>query len=316
MTLAEVMLIILFALLLLLGRQYLDLDKARKTLQNYSAVISTGWSQNMSQAEVDTLTGLIEETKKRQKPDEEISETWETLTSNLEEDRNKPDEESDATELLNRLEAVREETKKAKEEKEEAEKVADAAQEELRKANELLNRLEAVKEEAKKAKEEKEEAEKVADAAQRELRKAKAGSPPPCIFEPGTGEKIKGSSVALGAIYINEELIELVDINRKLLSLNAVDFIGRRVDYDTKVYDLISSWPEDEPLTFEEFSSLAQPIVEIGNIDSDLKLKCMFTMNYYDEAGTSYDTIRLRFLRYFLSQRKLSQNELSNFRRN
>ena len=278
MTLAEVMLIILFALLLLLGRQYLDLDKARKTLQNYSAVISTGWSQNMSQAEVDTLTGLIEETKKRQKPDEEISETWETLTSNLEEDRNKPDEESDATELLNRLEAVREETKKAKEEKEEAEKVADAAQE--------------------------------------ELRKAKAGSPPPCIFEPGTGEKIKGSSVALGAIYINEELIELVDINRKLLSLNAVDFIGRRVDYDTKVYDLISSWPEDEPLTFEEFSSLAQPIVEIGNIDSDLKLKCMFTMNYYDEAGTSYDTIRLRFLRYFLSQRKLSQNELSNFRRN
>ena len=86
MTLAEVMLIILFALLLLLGRQFIDLEEAKETLQNYATVISAGWSQNMSEKEVEALTGLIEETKKRQKPDEEISKTWETLTSNLEEE--------------------------------------------------------------------------------------------------------------------------------------------------------------------------------------------------------------------------------------
>ena len=112
MTLAEVMLIILFALLLLLGRQFIDLEKAKETLQNYATVISAGWSQNMSQKEVEALTGLIEETKKRQKPDEEISKTWETLTSNLEEDRNKPDEESDSSELLSRLEDAKIEAKK------------------------------------------------------------------------------------------------------------------------------------------------------------------------------------------------------------
>ena len=91
MTLAEVMLIILFALLLLLGRQFIDLERAQETLQNYASVINANWSQNMSQSEVDALTGLIEETKKRQKPDQEINETWETLTSELAEERNKPD---------------------------------------------------------------------------------------------------------------------------------------------------------------------------------------------------------------------------------
>lgn len=278
MTLAEVMLIILFALLLLLGRQFIDLEKAQETLQNYASVISAGWSENMSEEEVEALTGLIEETKKRQKPDEEISETWETLTSDLEEDRNKPDEESDATELLNRLEEA--------------------------------------KKEAEKAKEEKEEAEKVADAAQEELRKAKAGSPPPCIFEPGTGERIRGKSIALGSVYIKENEISLIDFNRDIPSIGTVDFLGRRAEYDMEAYRLISSWPEDKTLSFEEFGELAQQIKDIGTRETDTKLKCLFTMNYYDEVGTSVDTFRFKFERYFLKQRKLDQDELSNFRRN
>jgi len=278
MTLAEVMLIILFALLLLLGRQFIDLEKAQETLQNYASVISAGWSQNMSQEEVEALTGLIEEAKKRQKPDEEISETWETLTSDLEEDRNKPDEESDATELLNRLEAA--------------------------------------KEEAKKAKEEKEAAERVANAAQEELRKAKAGSPPPCMFEPGAGDKIRGKSIALGSVYITENEISLIDVNRDIPSIGTVDFLGRRAEYDMEAYSLITSWPEDTTLTFNEFGQLAQQIKDIGTRETDTKLKCLFTMNYYDEVGTSVDTFRFKFERYFLKQRKLDQDELSNFRRN
>jgi hypothetical protein len=277
MTLAEVMLIILFALLLLLGRQFIDLEKAQETLQNYASVISAGWSENMSEKEVEALTGLIEETKKRQKPDEDISETWETLTSDLEEDRNKPDEESDATELLSRLEDAKKEAEKAKEEKEAAERVAKAAQEELR---------------------------------------AKAGSPPPCIFEPGIGEEIKGSSVALGSIYLNEQGISLVDVNREIPSIGTVDFIGRRAEYDMEAYRLISSWPEDKTLSFNEFGQLAQSIKEIGNRETDTKLKCLFTMYYYDEIGTSVDTFTDQFERYFLKQRKLDQDELSNFRRN
>ena len=278
MTLAEVMLIILFALLLLLGRQFIDLEEAKETLQNYATVISAGWSQNMSEKEVEALTGLIEETKKRQKPDEEISKTWETLTSNLEEDRNKPDEESDASELLSRLEDA--------------------------------------KIEAEKAKEKQKEAEKVADAAQEELRKAKAGSPPPCIFEPGLGGKIRGSSVALGSIYLNEQGISLIDVNREIPSIGTVDFLGRKAEYDMEAYRLISSWPEDKILSFNEFGQLAQSIKEIGNRETDTKLKCLFTMYYYDEIGTSVDTFTDQIERYFLKQRKLEQDELENFRRN
>jgi hypothetical protein len=278
MTLAEVMLIILFALLLLLGRQFIDLEEAKETLQNYATVISAGWSQNMSEKEVEALTGLIEETKKRQKPDEEISETWETLTSNLEEDRNKTDEESDASELLSRLEDA--------------------------------------KIEAEKAKEKQKEAEKIADAAQEELRKAKAGSPPPCIFEPGSGGKIRGSSVALGSIYLNEQGISLIDVNREIPSIGTVDFLGRKAEYDMEAYRLISSWPEDKILSFNEFGQLAQSIKEIGNRETDTKLKCLFTMYYYDEIGTSVDTFTDQFERYFLKQRKLEQDELENFRRN
>ena len=153
MTLAEVMLIILFALLLLLGRQFIDLEKAQETLQNYASVISAGWSENMSEKEVEALTGLIEETKKRQKPDEDISETWETLTSDLEEDRNKPDEESDATELLSRLEDAKKEAEKAKEEKEAApaaKEAAPAAKEEKKAAKEPAAKEEKKAAEAKK----------------------------------------------------------------------------------------------------------------------------------------------------------------------
>ncbi len=278
MTLAEVMLIILFALLLLLGRQFIDLEKAQETLQNYASVINASWSQNMSQSEVEALTSLIEETKKRQKPDQEINETWETLTSELAEERNKPDEESDISELLNRLEDA--------------------------------------KKEAEKAKEKQKEAEKVSDAAQEELRKVKAGSPPPCIFEPGGAEKIRGSSVALGSIYLNEQGISLLDVNREIPSIGAVDFLGRRAEYDMDAYRLITSWPEDKTLSFEEFGKLAQQIKDIGTKETDTKLKCLFTMNYYDEVGTSVDTFRFKFERYFLKQRKLDQDELSNFRRN
>ena len=277
MTLAEVMLIVLFALLLLLGRQFIDLEKARETLQDYAEVISAGWSQNMSEEEVEALTELIEETKKRQKPNEEISETWETLTSDLEEDRNKPDEESDTSELLARLEEAKKEAEKAKEEKEAAERVAKAAREELR---------------------------------------AKAGSPPPCIHQPGIGEQIIGSSVALGSVYLNEEGISLIDVNKDIPTIGTVDFLGRRAEYDIEAYNLIISWPEDKILSFDEFGQLAQQIKAIGTRETDTKLKCLFTMNYYDEVGTSVDTFRSKFGRYFLPQRKLEQDELSNFRRN
>ena len=277
MTLAEVMLIVLFALLLLLGRQFIDLEKARETLQDYAEVISAGWSQNMSEEEVEALTELIEETKKRQKPNEEISETWETLTSDLEEDRNKPDEESDTSELLARLEEAKKEAEKAKEEKEAAERVAKAAREELR---------------------------------------AKAGSPPPCIHQPGIGEQIIGSSVALGSVSLNEEGISLIDVNKDIPTIGTVDFLGRRAEYDIEAYNLIISWPEDKILSFDEFGQLAQQIKAIGTRETDTKLKCLFTMNYYDEVGTSVDTFRSKFGRYFLPQRKLEQDELSNFRRN
>lgn len=277
MTLAEVMLIILFSLLLLLGRQFIDLEKAQETLQEYAAVIGAGWSKNMSEQDVETLTRLIEETKKRQKPDEEISETWETLTSQLRTERSEPDKKSDTRELLRRLEEAKQETEKAKEKQEAAERVAKAAQ------NELI---------------------------------AKAGTPPPCIHKPGIGEQIKGSSVALGSIFLNEQGISLVNVNREIPSLGTVDFLGRRAEYDMEAYRLITSWPEDQTLTFNEFGQLAQQIKDIGTRETDTKLKCLFTMNYYDEVGTSVDTFRSKFGRYFLPQRKLDQDELSNFRRN
>ena len=83
-----------------------------------------------------------------------------------------------------------------------------------------------------------------------------------------------------------------------------------------EAYRLISTWPEDKILSFNEFGQLAQSIKEIGNRETDTKLKCLFTMYYYDEIGTSVDTFTDQFERYFLKQRKLEQDELENFRRN
>ena len=113
MTLAEVMLIILFALLLLLGRQSADLDKATAIQQQYSAILEAGWSQNMTANEVDSLTNLIEETEKHQKPEEEISDTWQTLTSNLEEERENP-VENEIDELLTELDEAKQAVEEAR----------------------------------------------------------------------------------------------------------------------------------------------------------------------------------------------------------
>lgn len=259
MTLAEVMLLILFTLLLLLGRQ-LPVDpggpgpvpvKGPTSLPPQIAVIVK---------------------KMQQKPNEH----WVVLTSRE----------------YNESEQAREETDKLKEALEQAMKEIAKLKEALQQATGKVKIL------------------------QKELGQAQAGSPPPCIFEPGPGEKIRGSSIVLGTVYIKEDEISLISINREIPSIGAVDFLGRRVKYDMEAYKLISSWPEDKALSFNEFGELAQQIKDIGSRETDEKLKCLFTMNYYDEVGTSVDTFRSKFETYFLKQRKISIDELSNFRRN
>ena len=101
---------------------------------------------------------------------------------------------------------------------------------------------------SRRPEEELDKAKKVADAAQTELRKAKAGSPPPCLFEPGQGNQIRGASVALGSVYINESGIRVIDVNTNIPSIDAVDFLGRKVDYAIEAYNEIVSWPRDRAM--------------------------------------------------------------------
>ena len=111
----------------------------------------------------------------------------------------------------------------------------------------------------------------------------------------------------------------LVDMNQVTIS-NLMMQVGSKrqndVDENLVRHMVLNSLRMYRAKFFEEFGELAQQIKDIGTKETDTKLKCLFTMNYYDEVGTSVDTFRFKFERYFLKQRKLDQDELSNFRRN
>jgi hypothetical protein len=80
MTLAEVMLIILFCLLLILGKSILDLDKARaKNL----AMENAEWAQDLSPQEINDLGQIVVSVEKFRKQDEPKSEVWRRMTDNL-----------------------------------------------------------------------------------------------------------------------------------------------------------------------------------------------------------------------------------------
>lgn len=144
-----------------------------------------------------------------------------------------------------------------------------------------------------------------------EIRKIKAGSPPPCMYEPSSNRRvIKGPSIPLGTVHIEAGRMTLVSRNWSIPSLSPVDFVGRAFDHQ-EAYSILENWPMSEALTLEEFRRYGEEFVRIGDDESDGKLKCRFTMNFYIRDGVPYDMFVDEFLQYFYMQKKLTTSEFS-----
>ena len=264
MTLAEVMLIVLFCLLLLLGQSSSDLLEEKRRSAALTNLKGVSWAQNLTNDEANLFGELMAKIENQTLPNETRSDAWKRLTDDLEKMRVQSDQAENS-----RM---------------------------WRETSEELG--------AKNA------------ALMNEIQRLKAGSPPPCLHErPADLVSLRGESIALGAVHIENGRMTLIDRNNQIPDLNPVDYLGRSVDYK-EAYDLLMSWPEDKTLSLVDFGNRAKEFVRIGDDESGGKLKCRFTMNYYIEDGTPIDMLVKQFMQYFYLQNRLRKDEFELFRRN
>ena len=245
MTLAEVMLVILFCLLLLLGRHIKELDEQKKELNAY---------QNLAK-ELDAYQSIIEK--------EDLSTLYATVrkSSFQPQDSKLP---PDWTSLSDAIKTLDENQFNA-EQFMETQDHNDQLQKEKK---ELEDKLKDSRDEKKTLEE-----------------KLRAGATPACLYKP-PGGYYGGSTLSLGAVYIEEHQMTLINKNLDLKNENPVDYIGNEAKYFPEAYDLLMKFPEDKPLTFDEFGGYAAELKAIGDRETEDKRRCMFTMHWYAEKGT------------------------------
>ena len=258
-TLAELMLIILFALLLLLQ----DFGRTEQRLggrESVAGVLSI----------VDSVRAWAGQR------DQTLPEVWSTLIPRVE------DPSSDLAErnrtLLETVEDLREQ-------------LAESTRE-LGAANEQLNRVQEQNEDLKTRNE----------ALAIEVVNAKEGGLVLCAFEPpGDPVQVRGTSIPLGTMHLENDGITLIEKRRDLRELNAVDYVGDQYDL-TDALDLLETWPIGRKLTFEEFAIRSAAFVAIGDREAEKRQKCRFSMRYYLAAGVNPIVLTGEFERYFFKQ--------------
>ena len=280
MTLAEVILLVLFCLLLMLGA----LSRSDQDNERWIEVIErTLLVKELSQAadrEYSAFEELMHATSTQSNSaTESISDTWQRITDEIQRsmENSAAGEEADAPKP------------------EELQKMVAALEEKLENQNKKNEFLE----------------DKISKTANQneglieQVRKLKAGSPPPCLHEPPsskTAGRLRGKTIELGTIYIQDGSLTLTSINQKLKEMQTVDYVGNFADPRPAI-NAISAWPLGQKMSVEEFSSKAKAFIVLGDNENSGKLKCRFTMNYkIDDYVTPHAMFTDVFLKYFYRQ--------------
>ena len=296
-TLAELMLMILFVLLLLNRNFQLEAMEAVEIEEEFRAL-----SQARSMAQ--QLSEVQSET--------ELSETWRTLTRTVKELSSKPErldrwledlEDNPMPEIsqkTDREEAMRDEIRTLRSELLDAETSVKRAE----------NRSQRLEEELHTQQSQLEEEASRRDALSAELAQAKAGELVICTYElpgPGSVSSLRGRSVALGTVHLEADGITLIEKNAELQDTRLVDYVGDFYDA-TEAAELLESWPVNQKLSFAEFSSIGSGFVEIGNRTAEKRARCRFSMNYYIEDFITPHSVLLTFERFFFQQSRISDS--------
>ena len=299
-TLAELMLMILFVLLLLNRDFQLEAMEAVKVEEEFGGTEPLSEARSMAQqlAEVQSKT--------------ELSETWRTLTRTVKELISKPErldrwledlEDNPMPEIsqkTDREEAMRDEIRSLRSELVNAETAVERAENRSRHLEEKLHTQQSqLEEEASRR-----------DALSAELAQAKAGELVICTYEPpgpGSVSSLRGRSVPLGTVHLQADGITLIEKNTEIRSARLVDYVGDFYDA-TEAAELLESWPVNQKLSFTELSSIGNRFVEIGNRAAEKRARCRFSMNYYIEDFITPHSVLLTFERYFFQQSRISDS--------
>ena len=144
-----------------------------------------------------------------------------------------------------------------------------------------------------------------------ELINAKAGGMVICTYEPPANiqTELRGPSLPIGTLHIEADGITLVQKNEMFRTTHAVDFLGELYDRDS-VLTLLDEWPLNKKLSFNEYSELGRRFVALSEEGSQDIQDCRFSMDYYIEDSTPLSVFTDRFERYFLRQTRINANEL------
>lgn len=277
LTLAEIMLVILFSLLLLLGATASQQNQESKFGQIVmeESLATLGVDSDIEEAE-ESLRNLLRELYRNKRSDESISDTWQRVSESIIASNNDADSGvetsyQDLVDDVNRLEKDNEQLIA------EFEQAAD-------KLSEANNYIEALV---------------------GQLDSTRGGATPPCLYrspEPGSG-LIRGVSVPVGLVKILDQQLIYEQIYLESLDVNLVDFWGRQVDV-SDVRSHLEKLPIGSALSIAQFRELTSPLKNIGDVESDLHGRCMFTADYSMEDYIPLNMFTQIFQAYFLPQQR------------
>ena len=131
---------------------------------------------------------------------------------------------------------------------------------------------------------------------------AKEGGLVLCAYEPpATRGALHGKSVALGTVHLQHDGITLIHTRAGLRNLKVVDKVGDLYDL-TDALDQLDSWPVGTKRTFEAFRQWGKEFVRIGDRESKTRQNCRFSMGFYFDDGVDLDVLTGVFEHYFFRQ--------------
>ena len=277
LTLAEIMLILLFALLLLLGALGEEL-KSNEMVLKWGDAISDAFSNSdrpFTKEPPKEFQEFIEKAISFSNNPTPASEDWMRITNII----------SNSTEgdlsLAEALQEKSEELKAIKSHNTElTAKLDEAAKQSL--DNEIYS-----------------------NALENQIRVMRAGVPPPCLHDPSQSpDSLRGPSQPIGVVEFKSEVIRFNSINTNALNGVLVDFWGKQVNM-TPILEIINTIPVATDLSISEFRDLGAKFREVGELDTEEHGRCMFTMDYVMDNFESALFIKDVFESYFLKQRRV-----------
>ena len=153
-------------------------------------------------------------------------------------------------------------------------------------------------------------------AAQEELldRGRKSGEKPFCTYRPPSKNSVsvKGPNVDVGLFLIESDGITLVEKDKEFLENKSVDFNGKPYDAREAINEL-DDWPICEKLTFDAFAERGKRLMSIGKREVETRMECRFSGDYFyvvSEATVLADE-RVFQEYFFLGARQNDRNYLA-----